>query len=232
MDPIYPNIPLNKQYLGLIARLPVGFRELCMQGGICVELIHVLSRMSTVMSHKSSRSIPYNQKIGQYDDYLSVSSLHALRTPDGTYKSPSAILEALLSLGMILFSSTAFNEMRATPVIFRGPKDALYQHLLYSDLDPLDFETEAQVKCYQWIWAVSVDAWRDAAREILPQGTELLGQFYSRFASQWRSSDELVAELKRFFWTEDLLKFHQQSFKSFQARNLQQTTSSSSTYPG
>jgi hypothetical protein len=203
---------LDTNTTALVARLPIGFQKICAQGTICIELLHILSRMNYVMSHKSSRSIPYNQRAGQYDDYLAASSLDALASPDDKTKGPSALLEALLTLGLILFSSTAFNDMRATPVIFRGPKDALFRYMLRSKLNTEDFD-ETQVQCYQWIWAVTIDSWRDAARELMPQGTQLLDHFHRTYASQWTTSEDLASLLKRFFYTEDLLRFHRERFE-------------------
>jgi hypothetical protein len=198
--------------------LPLGFRELCTRGLICVELLDILARMTTAMSYKSSRNIPYDQKIGQYDDYLSVSSLQTLSTPNEKGSTPPPTLEALLTLGLILFSSTAFNEMRAIPVIFRGPKDALYEHLLHFEPDSHESVDDAQNQCYQWLWAVAVDAWRDASRELMPQGRHLQIQFYKRYSSNWESSEDLAKMLKRFFWSEDLVRFQKASFESFKAK--------------
>ncbi|OCT54087.1 hypothetical protein CLCR_09839 [Cladophialophora carrionii] len=216
--PIYPPLPLGERTLALVERLPPGFRELCAKGLICVELLDILARMTTAMSYKSSRHIPYDQKVGQYDDYLSVSSLQTLTTPNEEGSTTPPNLEALLTLGLILFSSTAFNEMRAIPVIFRGPKDALYEHLLRLEPDSHEGADDAQNQCYQWLWAVTVDAWRDASRELMPQGRYLQIQFYKRYASNWETSQDLVHMLKRFFWTEDLVHFQKASFESFKAK--------------
>ncbi|ETI28535.1 hypothetical protein G647_00985 [Cladophialophora carrionii CBS 160.54] len=216
--PIYPPLPLGERTFALVERLPPGFRELCAKGLICVELLDILARMTTAMSYKSSRHIPYDQKVGQYDDYLSVSSLQTLTTPNEEGSTTPPTLEALLTLGLILFSSTAFNEMRAIPVIFRGPKDALYEHLLRLDPDAHEGGDDAQNQCYQWLWAVTLDAWRDASRELMPQGRYLQIQFHKRYASNWETSQDLVHMLKRFFWTEDLVQFQKASFESFIAK--------------
>ena len=173
------------------------------------------------MSYKSARTIPYDQKIGQYDDYLAISSLQILihDEDEGEDGDVSHMLEALLSLGLILFSSTAFNDMRATPVLFRGPKDALYKHLVRPVSEAPEMYHGSYSMCYQWVWAVTVDAWRDASRELMPQGRYLLGQFHDRYSSNWDTSDDLVDILKRFFWTDDLIKFHRQSFEIYRATN-------------
>ncbi|EXJ64590.1 hypothetical protein A1O7_00927 [Cladophialophora yegresii CBS 114405] len=169
------------------------------------------------MSYKCSRHIPYDQKIGLYDDYLSVASLETLTTPkeEGSTAPPS--FEALLTLGLILFSSTAFNEMRAIPVIFRGPMDALYEYFIRLDPATHEIGDDSWNQCYQWLWAVTVDAWRDASRELMPQGRHLQNQFYERYASNWETSQDLVDMLKQFFWTEDLVQFQKASFESFKA---------------
>ncbi|KAJ9609072.1 hypothetical protein H2200_006843 [Cladophialophora chaetospira] len=216
-EPIYPALPLDERTRALIDSLPIGFRALCRSGLVCVELMQMLSRMTIAMSYTSPRSIPYHPKTGQYDDYMSVSSLQSLGALNDSSQSPSRKLEILLTLGLILFSSTAFNEMRATPVIFRGPKDALYKRLLFTKTELFDFCDTAKLECYQWVWAVAVDAWRDASRELLPQGQQLLAKFHSKYASRWKTSGNLVDILKRFFWTEDLVKFHQRSFEDFKA---------------
>lgn len=216
-NPVYPPLPLDQLTLALIEHLPIGFRALCRKGLICVELMQILSRMTIAMSYKSSRKIPYDQKIGQYDDYMSVSSLQGLETSDDNKQSSSQKLEALLTLGLILFSSTAFNEMRATPVIFRGPKDALYDRLLSTEADLFDSGDKAQLECYQWIWAVTVDSWRDASRELMPQGIQLMRRYNELYGSKWTNSDNITSMLKRFFWTEDLVKFHQQSLNFHRA---------------
>ncbi|KIW72929.1 hypothetical protein PV04_01088 [Phialophora macrospora] len=215
--PIYPPLPLDEPTRALVDRLPLGFRELCTRGLICVELLDILARMTTALSYKSSRNIPYDQKIGQHDDYLSVSSLHTLSTPNEKGSTRPPTLEALLTLGLILFSSTAFNEMRATPVIFRGPKDALYEHLLRLGPESHKLGDDAQSQCLRWLWAVTVDAWRDASRELMPQGRHLQTQFYNRYSSHWETSQDLVNMLKRFFWSEDLVQFQKASFESFKA---------------
>jgi hypothetical protein len=216
-QPIYPSLPLDNQNLAIVKRLPVGFHDLCTRGLVSTELLRVLSRMKTAMSFKSPKNIPYDQKVGSYDDYLSVSSFAVLLDADNRPREPSQMLEALLSLGLILFSSTAFNEMRATPVLFRGPKDALYRHLLRTTSEASNFSDDAHSQCYQWVWAVTVDAWRDASRELMPQGRHLLNEFHDRYASKWKNSENLVSMLKRFFWTEDLVMFHRQSFEAFRA---------------
>ena len=220
-EPVYPPFPLDKLTIALIEHLPIGFRALCRKGLICVELMQILSRMTIAMSYKSARNIPYDQKIGQYDDYMSVSSLRGLGTSDDSRKSSSQRLEALLTLGLILFSSTAFNEMRATPVIFRGPKDALYEHFMSTGTGSFDASDNSQQECYQWIWAITVDSWRDASRELMPQGSQLLSRFHERYASDWETSENLASVLKQFFWTEDLVEFHQRSVDSHKAGRVE-----------
>ena len=221
-EPVYPRIPPSKATRVLVKRLPTGFQELCNRGIICIELLQALSRMTTAMSYNSPRNLPYDQKIGSYDDYLSISSLQPPIRDRG--RSSSRLLEALLSLALILFSSRAFNDMRATPVLFRGPRDALYELLLSSESDPIEFGDDAHNQCYHWIWAVTVDAWRDASQELMPQGYKLLFHFHSRHGLQFATSEDLVTMLKRFFWTDDLIDFHKQSFDSFKATDSHESS--------
>lgn len=168
------------------------------------------------MSYKSSRGIPYNQKVGQHDDYLSIASLYDLAgVNDDDGEGSSRTLEGLLGLGLLIFSSTAFNELRATPVVFRGPRDALHKRLLSYGRDNPKFSHGSQTECFQWIWAVTVDAWRDASRELMPEGRHLLAQFHVKYGSTLGSPRHLASLLKRFFWIDDFIDFHEQSYTLF-----------------
>ena len=203
----------------MVDRLPIGFQRLCRTAVVSVDFLHVLARVDLAMSYKSSRKIPYNQRRGAHDDYLAVSSLQDFYGLENDGKNSSGQLEALLALGVLLFSSTAYNEMRATPVLFREPRDALYERLLLgSDAKISGISGIAEDECYQWIWCVAADSWRDASRELLPQGHQLLAKFHNRYASRWANPQDLVVLLQRFCWTDDLINFHIRSYGCFKAK--------------
>jgi hypothetical protein len=217
--PVYSTLPLNDSHCALTRNLPAGFQDFCNSQPVTVDFLHVLARMQQAMTFNVSRDIPFDVKSGHRDDYLDMANLQDFRKLDDSPKDAPRLQEALLTLGVILFSATAFNEMRAIPTVFRGPRDGLTERLLKSS--PPAIHDDAQDQCYQWIWAVAIDSWRGATRELLPTGQELLVKYHDRYSSRWEHPDDLVRTLKQFWWTQDLVQFHRYQLKEYQQRHAQ-----------
>jgi hypothetical protein len=180
----------------LIFRLPAGFRSLAVGQKLCIDLLNILDRVTTI--HVGNPSFPqpigWNNQSAVYDDFLEACPVLALPDAD------EPALEKLLASAIFIYSSTVLSNMaicHQKPMWVRGALTKLLPRCTKAG----EFDEE---DCLFWIWNVTANAWKIGQATLPPEGVVLIEAQKRRFPDI--VNPEEAAEIsQRFAWNGKLI---------------------------
>ena len=187
-DPVYPSNPAS---LKSIQDLPVGFRDLFVQGILSFDLLPVLRRAVQFTNVPATKRIDFllgvRSREKAFNDFWEACPCVGFQNDD--YHP----LERLLTMSILYFIYGTF-EVRAFPTGPGGPAPGLPQRLIaYRAM------TQAEDACLQWMWIVAIDIlWADTGRRNADSFS--MSQLQSRYP-QFRSMEAALSVGKNFLWT-------------------------------
>jgi hypothetical protein len=181
--------PLSHQLSDVINKFPAGLRALAAQGHFSWNVIRMLSRLQLFASHGSVVNRPNTRRHTAEGDLESVETLAGLLVPSVTNDFESSLCSAAIVYTHLIHGQ----HQPVTSVVMCSQKE------LQRILPSMQWRTEAQRRCFIWMWMVSLTACM-VKGVLSSQDHGLLGEFSTRFAeaAHWSSIESVLQE---FFWS-------------------------------
>jgi hypothetical protein len=190
----------------IISQFPIGFRDLANQGRLSSQTVRVIQRVAGQQnfgvwpsSFDAKDSLIHGDPWTEpaYNDFRE--ALPALNIADGPGGPP---LEKLISLALIRYCLNR--------AVYERPRACIYHMLSIELLDVLarlsptsDISSERQALI--WVYAMAIDCWTVASREISAEATHLIELMETKFPEtrDW-SGKKFDAFGQRFLWTKNI----------------------------
>jgi hypothetical protein len=204
----YPTHPFYPDLCASIATMPKGFRDLALEAILSTQMLHILERISKLVTHVDRVHqrvatmqeiyflLLYKPHVVVQDAYVCLAAWH---------RGGRSKIEPALCFGLIAFSWIVMGQARISPTYW-----GLVQNLVNSveNVEPRPYETECL------IWLSMVAAAHCLGNEALsPRADRILDLILERhlFANDW---DSLQTVLRNFFWHAPLAADWHQCWKA------------------